>query len=467
MKCAFCDIESDWDQAFRPMRRSFSRQQPRPICPGCWKLHEETLAKWVCRIVLVLALLSIVVATTIARPEGRSHLLVLATLVIFLPLAIVVHECAHALAAVALGMRVFRVSYGFSGPLLYRYRFRNCAFEIRRSVPSGFTQAAPRTTNSLRLHWGLFVAAAPASNALVAGVFFAESSLATTLGTLGTAFAWANLIAVISSLFPWKHQTRFGLTSSDGLVLLTLPFEKAEALRLKQASYFALEGTECLCRRDYAQAEDWARRGQQIEPGEIQTRCVLGHALLALKRFAEARDLFIDMAASDEPLAKLPQNKAIFFNYLAWTDLLPDDPSLLQSADHHSSQAMRLTPWVTGIKGTRGAVLVSIGQATTASGSWKRRSTRARTPRTRPSMRVISQLAGGKRGTSRQASDRSTGPAYSIRIASSFHWSPSNCDPCRPSMASPKSRSNRKRSGPSDRPAPAAMRVTPVAPIEP
>jgi len=362
MKCGTCGVESDWDKAFRQTRRSFSFREIAPMCPACWKRDQENITKWAIRVLLALSILLIVVSMTVAKPEERFHLLALPLIPFFFPLAIVVHEFAHALAALALGLRVFSVSYGLSGPLLFRGRIRNWAFEIRRSPPSGFTQAAPRTTKWLRLRWGLFVAAAPMTNALLAVGLFAYSTTSSIVGAFATSFAWANLIALFSSLFPWKYQTRFGATPSDGLILLKLPFEKAESDRRKQAAYFALEGTECLRRKDYARAAEWAQFGQQNNPGEIQTRCVLGLALLGLKRFDEAREHFLEMAASDDPLGKAPPHRAIFLNNLAWTDLMAGGAERLDEADRYSYQAMRLTPWVAAIKGTRGSILVALGQ---------------------------------------------------------------------------------------------------------
>jgi tetratricopeptide (TPR) repeat protein len=362
MKCGFCDVESDLDSAFRLTRKSFSFQQVRPMCPSCWERHQADVSKWAFRVWMGASILSIVMSGVVGRPDARWRLLVLGCVLPFLYLAIVLHEFAHALAALALGLRLFGVSYGLSGRILYRRRFYKCTFEIRRSLPGGMTQAFPRSTRWIRLRWGLVVAAAPLANLLVAAVIFLELRQGSIWEALVAAFAWANVIAAASSLFPWKHQTHLGAVPSDGLVLLMLPFESAETSQRRHAAYFARESLTCLRTKDYARAADWAEQGQREYPGEIQTRCMLGLALISLKRCGEARNLFIELAASDKPPANLPQNKAILLNNAAWADLSAGDASRLEAADQFSQQAMRLTPWVRDIKGARGSVLVTLGR---------------------------------------------------------------------------------------------------------
>jgi tetratricopeptide (TPR) repeat protein len=89
---------------------------------------------------------------------------------------------------------------------------------------------------------------------------------------------------------------------------------------------------------------------------------VLGLALLGLNRFDEAREHFLAMAASGEPPGNAPPHRAIFLNNLAWANLMAGGDDRLGEADRYSQQAMRLTPWVAAIKGTRGSVLVALGQ---------------------------------------------------------------------------------------------------------
>jgi tetratricopeptide (TPR) repeat protein len=362
MKCDFCDIESELDDAFRLTRKSFSFQKPRPICPRCWRMHQAVVSRWTLWFALAASLLAILTIVTIAKPEDRPGLLAFGCLVFFIPVATVLHELAHAFAGVVLGFRLFRLSYGLSGRVLCRRRFFNCVLEIRRSLSGGFTLAAPRSTRWFRLRWSLFVAAAPMANALLAAAGFAASPESRSVEGLALSFGWANLIMLVVSLFPWKYKTPFGIVPSDGLALLTTPLASAKNLQQKHAAYFALEGMECVRKKDYGGAEAWTQMGLQEYPGEMQNCCVLGIALLALERIGEARSLFLELVAHNEPPANEPEYKAIFLNNVAWADLLTGDANLLEEGDQYSQHAMRLTPWVATIEGTRGSVLVTLGR---------------------------------------------------------------------------------------------------------
>ncbi len=305
---------------------------------------------------------SILMGLTIAKPVDRVSVLALGCLIFFIPLATVLHEFAHALADLALGLRLFVVSYGLTGRLLYRRRFFNCALEIRSSLSGGLALAAPRSTRWLRLRWWLVVAAAPSANALLAAGAFAPSPKSPVAESMAQSFAWANVIILGASMFPWRYVTPYGVNPSDGLALFKIPVEPAKKLQQLHAAYFALEGMECLRRKNYEQCEAWALRGLHEYPGEISNRNILALALVGLQRYGEARAQFLDMAENSEPPADEPPNKAIFLNNVAWIDLLVGDDSHLDEADRYSRQAMRLTPWVAAIKGRRGSVLVTLGQ---------------------------------------------------------------------------------------------------------
>jgi len=363
MKCDSCGLESDLDQAFSPTWKSFlSFQKPLHFCPPCLGKRQAAVSDWALLFVAVMSVLAIFMALTIAKPSDRTMLLACGCLIVFLPLATVLHELAHAVAGKVLGMRLFSVSYGSSGRVLYRLRLLNCVVEIRRSLEGGLTRAAPRSTRWLRLRWGLVVAAGPLANTILGVAALLVPLRSPAVETMVQSFALANLLMVGIALWPWKHATATGVIPSDGLALLTIPFASGRLFQQKHAAYFVLEGIECLRKKDYGGAEAWAQKGLREYPGDVRNRSILGVALLSLGRFDEARSLFLELAESDEPPANEPQNKAIFLNAIAWADLLTGDANLLEEADRYSQQAMRATPWVAAIKGTRGSVLVTLGR---------------------------------------------------------------------------------------------------------
>jgi tetratricopeptide (TPR) repeat protein len=362
MRCGYCHLESEWEAAFRRTRKAFSFQELQPICPKCWENQWAVLTKRALVFVVVMSLLQILASLTIVESGNRAAMLAVGCFIYFVPLAIVLHELAHAFASLALGLRLFGVSIGLSGRILVRRRFLNCELEIRQLPTGGITRTAPRSLHWLRLRWGLMVAAAPLANALLAGIAFAAKPRSPIVEGLAMSFAWANLIALASSLFPWKHAAPIGVVPSDGLALLTLPFASKKKVEEKHIAYFAMEAMAALRKKDYHAIIAWADEGLRQYPGEVQNRCLLGIALLGLDRFAEARSLFLDLSEINEPPADSPPYKAIFFNNVASTDFFSDDPDLLEEADDYSSRAMRLTPWVPAIKESRGSVLVGLGR---------------------------------------------------------------------------------------------------------
>lgn len=311
---------------------------------------------------VALSALAIVMGLTIGDADVRARFLAYGCLIFFIPLGTVLHELAHGLADLVLGLRLFSLSYGLTGRVLYRRRLGTCALEIRSSLSGGFALAAPRSTRWLRLRWSLVVAAAPLANALLAAAAFSVSLKSPIAEGVVRSFGWANAILLGLSLFPFKYATPFGVSPSDGLGLFTIPFSSADKLKQTHAHYFALEGMECLRQKNYAAAESWARRGLEACAGELSNRTVLGLALLGNKRLSEARDLFLELAESTTPPANSPPCKALFLNNVAYIDLMTEDEKLLEEADRYSQQAMRLNPWDAYIKGTRGSVLVTLGR---------------------------------------------------------------------------------------------------------
>ena len=80
--------------------------------------------------------------------------------------------------------------------------------------------------------------------------------------------------------------------------------------------------------------------------------------LLELKQYREARRIYVQLLGR---LAGYPEVRTTLFNNIAYADLLIDDPGLLWEADACSREAYSRTPWVVYVKGTRGSVLVELG----------------------------------------------------------------------------------------------------------
>jgi hypothetical protein len=363
MKCDSCDLESDWDQAFRLTRKSFSLQKARNLCPSCWSIRQAADWRLCVYFSLALAAVTILPAVIILGPRGQiGRILFWGYVLLFVPCVTLLHELGHAATGIALGLRLFAIGYGLTGRVLFRVHIRNCALEIRSSLSGGYVRMAARSARWIRLRWWLMVLGGPLFNGVLGALSVMVARREPSLEAVLQPFAWANLIFLAASLFPWKYVTPYGFSPSDGLALVTLPFTAGERLRQQVPVYAAWEAFECLRQKDYQAAIAWAEKGQREYPGEVNNRCMLGTALLGLDRFVEARTLFLELAAIGEPPASTPPYQAVFLNNVAWTDLMTDDPQLLDEADQYSARAMQLTPWVAEIKGTRGMVLVTLGR---------------------------------------------------------------------------------------------------------
>lgn len=309
--------------------------------------------------------LAIFVSVTIGDPRDRWLLQTVALAAAFEPLCVILHEAAHALAGALLGMRIFRVSIGQFGRVIYRRPLLGCQVEIRLLVCGGLTLAAPRSTAFLRLRWIFFVLAGPLANgvlALTAGLLRTDSPV---VQLVAHSFTWTNIFLLGISVLPHRSLTAYGPAQSDGLAVLTTVFAGDAALRQKRAAYFALEATECMRRKDYKGAQEWCELGLQQLPDDPTILNSLAVARLSLGEFSDARRVFLDLAERDVQDGQL---KAVYLNNVAWTDVVAEDADLLQEADRCSFEAMQLTPWLAMVKGTRGSVLLMLGRVDEATG---------------------------------------------------------------------------------------------------
>jgi tetratricopeptide (TPR) repeat protein len=90
------------------------------------------------------------------------------------------------------------------------------------------------------------------------------------------------------------------------------------------------------------------------------TRNVLGIIQMAAGEHQASRETFLQSLETEE--AKEPGLHYVLLNNVAYLDALLHDPALLPEADDYSAQAFQHLPWIPAIIGTRGTVLVELGQ---------------------------------------------------------------------------------------------------------
>jgi len=358
MKCDCCGIESPVEEAFSPVARVF--QKPLRYCPPCAKKRDWRIIKQSLIFLVVCLILLLLMGFGLERPgRKRNELLLLPLCFVFYPLGVVLHELAHAAVAKALGLRVFNILIGFRGPTVWQRTLFGTEVRINSLPADGLTLLAPRSLQFYRLRMGATYVAGPLINAsLVTGVYLLPRATSDMSLSAGALF-WSNLLLVAVALFPWRHATPHGVFASDGLAILSLPFASRKSFEERHASYFALEGLQCVKKKSFQAAIEWTQRGLREYPGQLANRSVLGMAQLGLDQFAVARATFASCLENSQ--TKLA-NKAIFLVNLAWTELGREDRGNLEDADRFSAEAFKLTPWTPAIQGTRGCALVELGR---------------------------------------------------------------------------------------------------------
>jgi tetratricopeptide (TPR) repeat protein len=367
IKCSQCGVESEIEQAFTRERRWLGLQT-RFYCPACQaKRHTReikiSLASWG-----LVAVGGLAFALFAPAPFNRAGQFLLQLVLVFLLtiLLILPHELAHALAGRLLGLRVFAILIGF-GKTLYTRRIGGIYWEARALPVGGFTVMGSPPVQFARLRIFLATLAGPAIHALVLPPLFVGQILlalllpyAAPLRSLIGLLVWANVISLAGALFPAKSASAYGEVFSDGWRLFKIPFLSSAELHEHFASYYVQESVDAYRRGDLDAAKQWVEKGAALYPDDPIVLNGRGYILFQREEFAQARETLVALLQSHN--AMKPEHKFVVLNNIASADILIGDPSLLAEADRYSAEAYQNAPWAPPIIGTRGAVLVEMGQ---------------------------------------------------------------------------------------------------------
>lgn len=137
---------------------------------------------------------------------------VYAGVLIVIPIQLVLHEAAHAVAALAFRRRVVRMVLG-AGPALLTFHIRGCEVQIRPLLWSGYTMYAPALPRDRR---GVVAAAGPAVNAMLALI----AALLLPVSPLMVGVLWLNADALITNLWPARVRMAGSAVFTDGASVL-------------------------------------------------------------------------------------------------------------------------------------------------------------------------------------------------------------------------------------------------------
>jgi Zn-dependent protease len=279
--------------------------------------------------------------------------------------SIVLHEAGHALVARAVGLRVLRIELGLSRRVA-RWRWGKLRLQLNTIPLFGLTVWGPGPRPVRRWQVWLTTLAGPITTLAIAAVTLAVAGLNVTdvlwpSGAVAGGLAVAHLLAfqnvwmLVRNLLPFKVN---GYTS-DGMQLLRLPFAPRSDLEILRLLPPMLDAADHMEARQFDAAQRALDMASEIAPGSLFVRCDLATLALLRSRHAEARELFVALAAEPE----LPPGlRWLVLNNLAWADYMLDDPELRDEADRSSREALAKAKRSPHAIGTRGAVLGWLGE---------------------------------------------------------------------------------------------------------
>lgn len=356
--CSGCGVSSELHGAFHNEPNSI-----RKFCPPCWA-KRDAANDWIyLGTYIFLGLLGAVLA--FYESQWGFLLLTFFLFHVFGILATVPHELGHALAARACGMHVFQVAVGV-GKKLFECRIFGVLVEFRAIPYGGVTLALTANRERFRIREFVYALAGPLANLIIALV---------VLGVVGwdriadfrphekvspwTLLFASNALVFITNLIPRSFPSATGQMVSDGVHLIRAFMLKKDDLDQLRIAFHLAHADAARQRCDMKAVADWIERGLSDYPDDRTLLLHQGISLIEGQKFVEARSLFQkllqDCDADDLGF------RALLMNDIAWVDALIGGKDLLDEADEYSDYAFKVLPWVAGVKGTRGTVLVERG----------------------------------------------------------------------------------------------------------
>ena len=359
-RCAICGNESPSLKGFQ--RQPVGRARYRLVCPLC-SIRQADAAF---RSLVIALLIATVVGAVLIRnqpPTSIGYLLwYVGSFCWAYMLSVLPHELGHALAAVAVGMRLFNVTIGRFGRILSVRRVFGYDVAFRSIPLGGFTICTPKRIRFARLRFFIVTLCGPLANVLLivaAQAIFVRLSSRGAVYYAVAAVIHSNIALLALNLLPRKVWVQGKLSPNDGLQLVSIPFLSSEKIRAQYSATVYLELLEALEREKNHDAEQWLAKGEEVCPQDWWVPYGRAKVLERQRRYEEARDACL--MALNHPKTT-PDVQPQLWNDVARLDVTIGAPALYDEARQFSSQAFEAFPWLPAVRGTRGAVLVEIGQ---------------------------------------------------------------------------------------------------------
>jgi tetratricopeptide (TPR) repeat protein len=326
--------------------------------------------------------------------------------------AILVHELGHATMTVALRQRLLGVVVG-TGRRLVAWTWCGVPLEIRRLPFGGMTYVAHTSRRWLRVREMLVVAAGPAVTlgwfVLMFQLVYGEGrfperfQMPTHEATevLGWFLVWIPAGMLVQALWPHRFHMDGQILMSDGLRLVRAPFLKSTEIEDMLAAGYVMEAELLRQRGDVKAAQRVCQQGLAQFPDKWVLYLAAGWCYLH-NNAGEARRYWMQGLET----SKLPTDaRLLLLDALAYIPLYTGMKEFLEDAERWSKLALETAPESVTLKGTRGAVLLELGQTDEGVALLQKCLEEGKTKTDRAISASFLALAAGRRGELEKAGE--------------------------------------------------------------
>jgi hypothetical protein len=379
-RCYICSVEPSEAQFLKKVRKPF-RFRYVGVCPDCLPTHaRKDLVAAIAWLILLFVMLQVF--------NGRFDLGILTDglalvlgLLLSMPIALALHEAAHAVVAKAMGWQIHGLFLGV-GKLLWQGRRKDAVWQVRRLMAAGMVWAVPRNSASIMMPLQAFLvfAVGPAINlalgypALVYRFTAGASMQPTLLVDLLFLFGCINIGMGVGNLLPFTVFNCGLAQHSDGKHILLALFQPSKLRTAYQTAEGLMHVLALRQLGDLERARDFAIAVLERHPHNLVA--VLNASALLLETRDYSRG--VEMArrglhllgsgpAVYDPIFGAQQEvaeklfKAMLHCNLAYGLLRLEDP-VSDEAITYASQAYAALPWQPNVQMLQGYSLARQGQ---------------------------------------------------------------------------------------------------------
>ena len=282
-------------------------------------------------------------------------------LLVFYKIGIVIHELGHLLAAYMVNLTPKRFILG-RGHEVLRFNRSGVMYQLNSNLNSGIVLSVYKNLDFYKIKNVIYAFGGPGINLIITAIIlffygfkFPEYLIDVSIWHL---FALSNFILAVINLIPISSNSLIGETSSDGLSIIQVIFNKRpKDLGAINEYIQLLDAQELLATNKFKEA---------LELYNLHLAKYKNDAIFNLNRSIayfnlKEIDTAIEILEENKSIITEIENdlqKALFYNALAWFHLINDEST---KANEYSQLAINLSSENTYIKGTRSQVLLSLG----------------------------------------------------------------------------------------------------------